>query len=418
MRDAATILNIIRDRGKRGLPLENIYKLLYNPELYLMAYARLYSNDGAMTEGATEETVDAMSLAKIEAIIDALRHERYRWTPVRRVYVPKKHGNKLRALGLPSWSDKLLQEVLRLILEAFYEPQFSDHSHGFRPERGCHTALTTIKETWTGTKWYGEGDIAQYFDSVDHSVLLSILREKLHDTRFLRLLRHLLQAGYMEDWHYHKTLTGTPQGSIVSPVLSNIYLDKLDKYVEDVLIPTYTRGKERRKNRTYHALMSQAHKRRKKGKRDEAAGLTKRAQHLPTIDPNDPTYRRLHYIRYADDTLFGFVGPRTEAEEIKQHLSQFLRETLKLELSEAKTLVTHAHTDAARFLGYDIVTQQDDEKRDKPSHRSLNGHIGLRLPTEVVEKKRALYMRQGKPVCRPELLFNDDYTIVSQYQAE
>jgi group II intron reverse transcriptase/maturase len=417
MRDAATVLSIIRERGKRGLPVEDIYRLLYNPELYLWAYARLYSNDGAMTKGSTNETIDAMSLKKIEAIIDALRHERYRWTPVKRIYIPKKSG-KLRPLGLPSWSDKLLQEVIRLILEAYYEPQFSDHSHGFRPERGCHTALTKVKETWTGTKWFLEGDITQCFDRIDHQVLLSILREKFHDNRFLRLLNHLLQAGYLEDWRYHKTLSGTPQGSIVSPILSNIYLDKLDKYVETILLPRYTHGKQRQQNRAYYALMTKAYKQRKKGKRKEAAVLTKQAQHLPTVDPNDPNYRRLYYVRYADDTLFGFAGPKEEAEEIKRLLGDFLRETLKLELSVDKTLITHANTKAAKFLGYEIVTQQDDEKRDRPQHRSLNGHVGLRLPNEVVEKKRALYMRHGKPVSRPELLFNEDYTIMNQYQAE
>lgn len=417
MRDAATVLSIIRERGKRGLPLEDIYRQLYNPELYLYAYARLYSNDGAMTQGVTHETVDAMSLKKIETIIDAVRHERYRWTPVKRIYIPKKSG-KMRPLGIPPWSDKLLQEVIRLILEAYYEPQFSDHSHGFRPERGCYTALTKVKETWTGTKWFLEGDITQYYDCIDHQVLLTLLREKLHDNRFIRLLDHLLQAGYLEDWRYHKTLSGTPQGSIVSPILSNIYLDKLDKYVETILIPQYTRGKQRRQNGPYFALMKKASKRRKKGERKEARELTKQAQQLPTVDPNDPNYRRLYYIRYADDTLFGFAGSKKEVEEIKQRLSDFLRDTLKLELSQEKTLITHARTEAARFLGYEIVTQHNDKKRDRSQHRNLNGHIGLRLPNDVVEKKRALYMRDGKPVSRPELLFNEDYTIMNQYQAE
>jgi len=370
-----------------------------------------------MTPGTTPETVDAMSLAKIATLIDDLRHERYRWTPVRRTYVPKKSG-KLRPLGLPSWSDKLLQEVIRSLLEAYYEPQFSDHSHGFRPGRGCHTALTTVKETWTGTKWYIEGDVSQCFERIDHQVLLSILREKILDQRFLRLIQTLLQAGYLENWQYHVTLSGTPQGAIVSPILSNLYLDKLDKYIEDELIPAYTRGQGRQKNRRYFALMTQAYKRRKQGRPDEAYALTKEAQHLPTVDPYDPAYRRLHYARYADDWLLGLVGPKEEAETIKERLSTFLRETLKLELSQEKTLITHATTGAARFLGYEIVTHYNDEKRDHLGHRTLNGHIGLRLPNDVVEKKRVLYMRGGKAMPRPALLFNEDYTIVQQYQAE
>jgi group II intron reverse transcriptase/maturase len=418
MRSAETVLGIIRERGKRGLPLRDLYRQLYNPDLYLRAYARLYTNNGAMTPGSTPETVDAMSLAKIATLIDDLRHERYRWTPVRRTYVPKKDRKKLRPLGLPSWSDKLLQEVIRSLLEAYYEPQFSNHSHGFRPGRGCHTALKTVQETWTGTKWYIEGDISQCFERIDHEVLLSILRDKILDQRFLRLVQTILQAGYLEDWHYYTTLSGTPQGAIVSPLLSNLYLDKLDKYIEGELIPAYTRGQERQKNRRYFALMTQAYKRRKQGRLDEAQALTKEAQQLPTVAPYDPAYRRLHYIRYADDWLLGFVGPKEEAEAIKARLKAFLHETLKLELSQEKTLLTHATTGAARFLGYEIVPHHNDAKRDHSGHRTLNGHIGLRLPSEVVEKKRALYMRGGKVIPRPELLFNDDYTIVQQYQAE
>lgn len=399
------------------MPLDDLYRQLYNPDLYLCAYARLYTNDGAMTPGTTNETVDAMSLAKITALIDALRHERYRWTPVRRTYVPKKNGTKLRPLGLPSWTDKLLQEVMRAILEAYYEPQFSTYSHGFRPGRGCHTALTTVHQTWTGAKWYIEGDVAQCFDRIDHQVLLSILREKILDQRFLRLVQTLLQAGYLEDWRYHATLSGTPQGSIVSPVLSNIYLDKLDTYVEQELLPAYTRGDERQKNHVYFALTTRAYKLRKKGRRTEALALTKEAQKLPTIDPHDPAYRRLHYVRYADDWLIGLAGPREEAEEIRSRLSTFLRDHLKLELSQDKTLITHGNTAAARFLGYEIVTHQNDEKRDHLGHRTLNAHIGLRVPNDVIAKKRALHMRAGKAICRPELLFDDDDTIVSQYQS-
>ncbi len=184
MREAETILNIIRERGRRGLPLERVYRLLFNPKLYLKAYGKIYRNDGAMTPGSTGEIVDGMSLAKIEAIIAALRHERYRWKPARRVYIEKPRSKKKRPLGLPTWSDKLLQETIRLILEAYYEPRFSGRSHGFRPGRGCHTALTEVQRTWKGTAWFIEGDISDCFGSLDHEVLLSILSEKIHDGRF------------------------------------------------------------------------------------------------------------------------------------------------------------------------------------------------------------------------------------------
>ena len=214
MRDAQTILGLIRERGSKGLPLERVYRLLFNRELYLTAYGRIYRNAGAMTPGTTTETVDGMALQKIDAIIEALRLERYRWTPVRRVYIEKKHSMKKRPLGIPSWSDKLLQEVIRMILEAYYEPTFSPHSHGFRPERGCHTALREIYQTWTGVVWFIEGDIAQCFTSLDHSILLEILSECIHDGRFIRLIRELLKAGYLEDWKFHQTHSGTPQGGI------------------------------------------------------------------------------------------------------------------------------------------------------------------------------------------------------------
>lgn len=301
MRDATTVLGIIQERGKKRLPLENLYRQLYNPNLYLLAYGRIYRHPGAMTPGATRETVDEMSMAKIRAIIDTLRQERYRWTPVRRVYIEKAHSTKKRPLGVPTWSDKLLQEVLRLLLEAYYEPQFSPASHGFRPHRGCHTALQEIYHRWIGTKWFIEGDIAQCFDALDHSVLLAILRENLHDNRFLRLLEHLLQAGYLENWRYHTTLSGSPQGSGVSPLLANLYLTQLDRFVEQTLLPQYTRGHRRRPNPAWQHLQRQARWQRKHGRPEEARHSRYQMQQVPSLDPNDPGYRRLRYIRYADD---------------------------------------------------------------------------------------------------------------------
>jgi group II intron reverse transcriptase/maturase len=227
MQSAEAVLGVLRERGGRGLPVERLYRQLFNPQLYLMAYGRIYSNKGAMTPGATVETADGMSVAKIERIIDAMRHERYRFSPARRIYIPKKNG-KLRPLGLPTWSDKLVGEVVRLLLEAYYEPQFSDRSHGFRPGRGCHTALGEVADRWSGTTWFIEGDISDCFGSLDHDVMIKILEEKIHDNRFLRLLRDMLNAGYLEDWVWNATLSGAPQGGVVSPILSNIYLHKLD----------------------------------------------------------------------------------------------------------------------------------------------------------------------------------------------
>ena len=285
MRDAQTIIGLISERGRKGLPLERVYRLLFNRDLYLTAYGRIYRNAGAMTKGATEETVDGMSLQKIDAIIDAIRQERYRWTPVRRVYIEKKRSTKKRPLGLPSWSDKLLQEVIRMILEAYYEPGFCPQSHGFRPERGCHTALREIYQTWVGVVWFIEGDIAQCFTSLDHSILLETLSEHIHDGRFLRLISDLLTAGYLEDWKFHETYSGTPQGSICSPVLTNIYLHRLDTYVTKTLIPASTKGKRRRKNRTYFNLLAHAYRLRKEGKYAEAKQWRKKAQTHACLRP-------------------------------------------------------------------------------------------------------------------------------------
>ena len=417
MRNAETVLNVIRERGERGLPLENIYRLLYNRNFYLRAYGRIYSNQGAMTKGITAETMDGMSLAKFDRIIDELRYERFRWTPVRRVNIPKPNG-KTHALGIPPWTDKLLQEVIRMILDAYYEPQFSDHSHGFRPGRGCHTALSNVVDYWTGVRWFVEGDIKGCFDNIDHDVLLSVLGEKLHDKRFLRLLKYLLKAGYLEDWKYGRTLSGTPQGGVVSPILSNIYLDRLDKYVETVLIPAHTRGTARRRNPTWNALRSHREYHQKVGHHKLAEQLRKQMQRLPSRDPLDPDYRRLRYVRYADDFVLGFIGPKAEAKQIKESLETFLHDSLKLELSREKTLITNATSQAARFLGYELVNQQTNTRLDPNGRRSVNGHIGLRVPAKVIEQHCRAYMRNGKPAHRPYLLNDDDYTIISRYQAE
>lgn len=417
MRDTRLVLKVIHDRGKKGLPLERVYRLLFNPALFLHAYANIYPNQGAMTKGATEETVDAMSLAKIDRIIEDLRFERYRWTPVRRTHIPKANGQQ-RPLGIPTWSDKLLQEAMRLILAAYYEPTFSEHSHGFRPQRGCHTALQAIYRSWKGTKWFIEGDIKGCFDNIDHSILIDLLREKIHDNRFLRLIKNLLKAGYLEDWRYNPTLSGTPQGGIISPLLSNIYLDQLDRYVETELLPHYTKGQARAVNIAYTKLQQAAYYARKHGKKELARTLGQEQRRLPYADPNDPNFRRLRYVRYADDFLLGFVGPRAEAEEIKVKLKDFLQKRLRLELSEEKTLITHARTERASFLGYELVGQHEDTRRDRNNTRSLNGVIGLRLPARVVERKCALYMRDGKPIHRKELEGASDYDITLHYQLE
>ncbi len=412
MRTTETILSVIRERGRRRLPLERVYRLLFNPELYLTAYGKISKNVGAMTPGGTEETVDGMSQEKIGEIIGLLREERYRFKPARRTYIEKKNSTKKRPLGIPTWSDKLVQEVVRLILEAYYEPRFSKRSHGFRPGRGCHTALKEIHQTWHGTTWFIEGDIKGCFDNLDHGVLLDILREDIHDGRFIGLIKGLLDAGYLEEWIYHRTLSGTPQGGVVSPILANIYLDRLDQWVENTLIPEYTRGTRRKENKAYHRLIGAMERRRAKGRTESIHALRKRARKLPSNDPNDPDYRRLRYTRYADDFILGFAGPHGEATEIKQRIGNFLRDILKLEMSEEKTLITHGRTAAATFLGYELTVLHSDHRR------TVNGNVGLKMPMSVVRERQKAYMARNNPVHRKERTHDDVFSIIRMYESE
>ena len=417
MRTADTILNIIQDRGKRKLPLDDVYRPLYNPDMSLRAYAKLDRNDGAMTPGTTGETVDGMSLDKIDRVSEALRFERWTWPPLRRVYIDKPKGGK-RPLGMPDWSPKVVQDVIRSILEAYYEPQFSRHSHGFRPKKGCHTALIDVHETWKGTKWFIEGDIKGCFENLAHHTLMHILRENIRDNRFLRLIEGALKAGYCEEWQYHPSLSGSPQGGIISPILSNIYMDRLDRYVQETLIPEYTQGKSRAVNPAYWRIQSLALRYKKTGNIERSKELRKEQLKIPYGDPNDPNYRRLRYVRYADDFLLGFAGPRTEAEEIKEKIATFLETQLKLTLSAEKTLITHAMTGRARFLGYEIGTMNAPTKLDRQGVRSVNGNIGMYIPEDVLQAKRKRYMRDEKPIHRPELLNDSEYDIITRYQGE
>ncbi len=307
--------------------------------------------------------------------------------------------------------------MVRLLLEAYYEPGFSDRSHGFRKRRGCHTALRDIQKTWTGTVWFIEGDISDCFGSLDHQILSKILSEKIHDQQFLRMIAHMLKAGYLEDWDYHDTLSGCPQGGPVSPILSNIYLDKLDKFVERELIPQYTQGTRRRDNPEYHRTAAQLADARRRGNRAAARDLARQLRSLPSKDPADPGYRRLRYIRYADDHILGFTGPKAEAEDIKARLAAFLRENLGLELNQDKTLITHARTQRARFLGYDFTVWHCDTKLTR-GRRAANGKIALRVPPDVVRAQCARYRQHGKPWHRPRLQNLGDYDIVRVYGAE
>jgi group II intron reverse transcriptase/maturase len=360
--------------------------------------------------------VDGMSLQKINTIIGLLRMERYRWTPVRRTYIEKANG-KMRPLGIPTWGDKLVQEVLRTLLEPYYEQRFSDRSHGFRPARGCHTALLQIRNTWKGTVWFIEGDIKGCFDNIDHTVLLEIIRRDIHDGRLVKLIDGLLRAGYMEDWRYYDTPSGTPQGGIISPLLANIYLHELDKFVEDTLTPAYTKGKDRGQNPEHLALGRHIKAALERGDHPEVHRLKRERRKVMYGKPSDPDYRRLRYVRYADDFLLGFVGPKKEADDIRRQIGEFLGQRLKLTLSAEKTLITHAADEEAKFLGHEIKVMRQEDIIAKDGRRATNGVIMLRMPRKVVSRYRSLFTRKGKIVHRNELIHESDYTIIQRYQS-
>ena len=328
-------------------------------------------------------------------------------------------------LGYAGIVGQLVQDVLRLMLEAYFEPQFSDHSHGFRPERGCHTALRNAPCV-EGTTWFIEEISRNASINSAMNCSLKLSRSTFMTVGLSGFLQELLDAGYLEDWTFNETPSGVPQGGIVSPILSNILLDTLDTYVETVLMPKYTRGARKGRNNEYQKLILQSWRQRRKGNVEKAEELRKQAQGLHSTK-DDPHYRRLKYIRYADDFLLGFSGPKSEAEEIKQHLREFLQGMLKLELSEEKTLITHARSEAARFLGYEITTFKEDGKRTKRNTnnrgvitmcRSINGGIGLQVPNDVLKEKCRRYMRKGETIHRVELMEGSDYEIIMTYQLE
>ena len=439
MRSPENVLKSLSDKAKnKEYRYERLYRNLYNPEFYLLAYQKIATSQGSMTVGADGQTLDGMSEERINKLIAKLKDHSYQPNPARRVYIAKKNSNKKRPLGIPSTDDKLVQEVVRMILEAIYEPIFSDNSHGFRPNRSCHTALKEITTLFTGTKWIIEGDIKACFDSFDHHTTIQILRKRIKDETFISLMWKFLRAGYMEQWTYHKTYSGSPQGSGVSPILANIYLNEFDEFISEMRVKFDKGYSTNRKVHKDHDKVRWAFRKAKKNleneRTEENLKVFKEAQKLmlstPHLDEMDKNYKRLYYNRYADDFLISVSGSKHDAENIKEQVKTFLKDRLKLTMSEEKTHITHS-SKKVRYLGYGIrVSRSQDTKRTKKGlQRVWYGKAQLYVPKEKWIEKLHEYgafkiKKDGngkeiwKPLHRGALMPLDDVAIISKYNSE
>lgn len=439
MRNPEYVLKSLSENAlKTEYRYERLYRNLYNPEFYLLAYQNIATSQGSMTAGADGRTLDGMSMERIESIIAKLKDHSYQPNPARRVYIAKKNSKKKRPLGIPSTDDKLIQEVIRMILEAIYEPTFSNNSHGFRPKRSCHTALKEVVTLFTGAKWIIEGDIKACFDSFDHHVTINLLRKRIKDEAFISLMWKFLRAGYMEQWVYHTTYSGSPQGSGMSPILSNIYLHELDIFVAS-LKSKFDRGETRlRKVHENHDKVRWVFRKAKKNLEDnrneENVKAFKLAQKnmlsTPHLSEMDNNYKRLQYNRYADDFLIAIIGSKEDAQNIKEQVKVFLQDTLKLTMSEEKTHITHS-SEMVRYLGYDIrVSRSQDVKRTKKGlQRVWYGKVQLYVPKEKwiakLHEYGALKIKKDengkeiwKPIHRGASMPLDEVAIISKYNSE
>lgn len=445
MRNPTDVLNSLSDKSKNPeYRFQRLYRNLYNPDFYLLAYKNIYANGGSMTPGVNGITIDGMSSQRIAKLIESLKDRSYQPNPARRTYIAKKNNPaKKRPLGIPSGDDKLVQEVIRILLESIYEPNFSDASHGFRPQKSCHTALTKIQKTFTGAKWFVEGDIKACFDSFDHHVLIDILRKRIDDEAFISLMWKFLKAGYMEQWQYHMTYSGTPQGSGMSPILANIYLNELDRYMGEYKArfykPTRTANPAHRNMASkifyYKAKNDKVWDDLSVEEKKECARTLRQMRSeqrkLPTHPVQETSYKAIQYVRYADDFIVGVIGSHEDAKKLKQDLTVFLKEKLGLTLSTEKTKITNT-AENARFLGYDIsVSRSQDIKRLKNGKRQrvYSGVVQLRMPLEKWTAKLLEYgairikkdesgKERWKTMPRGKLINRTDIEILSRYNSE
>jgi len=423
---------------------EDLYRLMYIPEMYVMAYEQIKSKPGNMTKGADGSTIDGFSMETIDGIVTKMRDESFQFQRARRVYIPKKSGGK-RPLGVGNPTDKVVQAVIKTILEAVYDspagPTFREHSHGFRPGRSPHTALQEIKRTWHGATWMIEGDIKGCFDNIDHDVLISLLRKRIRDERFLNLIRKALTAGYLEFKTPVNAIVGTPQGSVLSPVLANVYMHELDVFVEQKTAQ-YEVREPKKLSREYKKLTARIYSIRKKLKatteEEERRALMARMKSEVAARLSVPTYEddgrliTVKYVRYADDWIVGINGPKALANKLREEIGDFLRDELKLTLSVEKTHIRHAKSEEAFFLGTRINIGRDKsgkvmyvkgdtrEKGTKFSRRTTGWQPRLNAPIHKIIQRLAekeFCYPDGRPRRVRRLTVLDDDQIVAMYKS-
>jgi RNA-directed DNA polymerase len=431
-------LDALGDISRAGKRVNGLFRLLESPVLWMEAYANIYANKGATTRGVNPNTLDGFTDERVVNLQTLLKENRYRPKPVRRVYIPKSDGRQ-RPLGTSTGDDKLVQEVVRLILERLYEPIFCDQSHGFRPKRSPHTALSDIQHQWTGVKWLVKVDITGFYDNIDHQVLLNLLSDKIDDKRFIHLIRLMLQAGYMEDWKFHATYSGTPQGNIASPILANIYLHALDRFME-AEIAKFNAGWRRAPNVAYRRLTNLIYSLRKQidlakeqgnltrtnEMKAEIKRLDQARKGMASVDPWDANFRRLLYGRYADDIAIGVIGTKEDAKGVMERVGDYLKSALRLDLSREKSGITHAR-EGMTCLGYTVQTYSRPKivrtKRANTRYttqKAISERVELGIPghkiTDFMRKQG--YTRNGKAIHRASWLWRSDAEIILGYNAE
>nr|QIJ45981.1 hypothetical protein [Calonectria ilicicola] len=395
----------------------NIFEILSDPEVLMIAYEMIKSNSGNMVRGVDYETLDGITKKWFTDTSSSLIKESYKFRPVRRVYIPKANG-KLRPLGVGSPRDKIIQQATRIVLEHVLEPRFSKYSHGFRPSRGCHTALREIRK-WKGVAWFIEGDIKGFFDNIDHHILEKLLKKHIKDARFIHLYWKFVKAGYVEYSNgnietFIDSKTGVPQGGILSPLLSNLVLHELDEYIEKYKMNDNTRNRNERyykKNPKYHMYTMRIDRLKKRIDRvtetEERKICLKRLKQLKVlrrrIKSIVPTGKVnfIEYVRYADDWIIGVWGTKCLANKIKNEISLFLKD-LKLTLSLEKTLVTNARNERAIFLGTQIkrMASSIGDMKVKNDRKLPSGNLLMNAPIpKLVNKmvdKGFLTIKNGK----------------------